>query len=45
MYLPMGGAVTAVRSLEDTNHTLNTLIIILAAVSASGIALAAASGR
>jgi two-component system sensor histidine kinase MprB len=32
------------RSLEDTDHTLNTLIIILAAVSAGGIALAAGLG-
>jgi two-component system sensor histidine kinase MprB len=42
--LPMGGAIQVARSLEDTNHTLNTLIIILAAVSAGGIALAAALG-
>jgi two-component system sensor histidine kinase MprB len=42
--LPMGGAVQLARSLEDTNHTLNTLVIILAAVSAGGIALAAALG-
>jgi two-component system, OmpR family, sensor histidine kinase MprB len=39
-----GGAIQVARSLEDTNHTLNTLIIILAAVSAGGIALAAALG-
>jgi two-component system sensor histidine kinase MprB len=39
-----GTAVQVARSLEDTNHTLNTLIIILAAVSAGGIALAAALG-
>jgi two-component system, OmpR family, sensor histidine kinase MprB len=39
-----GGAVQVARSLEDTNHTLNTLIFILAAVSAGGIALAAALG-
>ena len=42
--LPTGGAIQVARSLEDTNHTLNTLIIILAAVSAGGIALAAALG-
>jgi two-component system sensor histidine kinase MprB len=42
--LPGGTAVQVARSLEDTNHTLNTLIIILAAVSAGGIALAAALG-
>jgi two-component system, OmpR family, sensor histidine kinase MprB len=42
--LPQGGAIMLARSLEDTNHTLNTLIIILALVSAGGIALAAALG-
>jgi two-component system, OmpR family, sensor histidine kinase MprB len=42
--LATGGAIQVARSLEDTNHTLNTLIIILAAVSAGGIALAAALG-
>jgi two-component system sensor histidine kinase MprB len=42
--LPSGGAIQVARSLEDTDHTLNTLIIILAAVSAGGIALAAALG-
>lgn len=42
--LPMGGAIQVARSLEDTNHTLDTLILILAAVSAGGIALAAALG-
>ena len=42
--LSEGMAVQVARSLEDTNHTLNTLIIILAAVSAGGIALAAALG-
>ncbi|MGA8218388.1 MAG: HAMP domain-containing sensor histidine kinase [Solirubrobacterales bacterium] len=42
--LPMGGAIQVARSLEETNHTLNTLIIILAAVSAGGIALAAGLG-
>jgi two-component system sensor histidine kinase MprB len=42
--LPTGGAIQVARSLTDTNHTLNTLIIILAAVSAGGIALAAALG-
>jgi two-component system, OmpR family, sensor histidine kinase MprB len=42
--LPMGGAIQLARSLEDTDHTLNTLVIILAAVSAGGIALAAALG-
>jgi two-component system sensor histidine kinase MprB len=39
-----GAAIQVARSLEDTNHTLSTLIIILAAVSAGGIALAAALG-
>jgi two-component system sensor histidine kinase MprB len=39
-----GTAIQIARSLEDTNHTLNTLVIILAAVSAGGIALAAALG-
>jgi two-component system, OmpR family, sensor histidine kinase MprB len=42
--LATGGAIQVARSLEDTDHTLNTLIIILAAVSAGGIALAAALG-
>ncbi len=42
--LPSGGAIQVARSIEDTNHTLNTLIIILAAVGAGGIALAAALG-
>ncbi len=42
--LPEGGAIQVARSLEETDHTLNTLIIILAAVSAGGIALAAALG-
>jgi two-component system sensor histidine kinase MprB len=42
--LAMGGAIQVARSLEDTDHTLDTLIIILAAVSAGGIALAAALG-
>jgi two-component system, OmpR family, sensor histidine kinase MprB len=42
--LPTGGAIQVARSLEDTDHTLNTLIIILAAVSAGGIALAATLG-
>ncbi len=42
--LAAGGAIQVARSLEDTDHTLNTLIIILAAVSAGGIALAAALG-
>jgi two-component system sensor histidine kinase MprB len=42
--LPGGGAIQVARSLEDTQHTLNTLIIILAAVGAGGIALAAALG-
>jgi two-component system sensor histidine kinase MprB len=42
--LANGTAIQVARSLEDTNHTLNTLIIILAAVSAGGIALAAALG-
>ena len=39
-----GTAIQVARSLEDTNHTLNTLVLILAAVSAGGIALAAALG-
>ena len=39
-----GAAVQVARSLEDTNHTLNTLIIILALVSAGAVALAAALG-
>ena len=42
--LATGGAIQLARSLEDTDHTLDTLIIILAAVSAGGIALAAALG-
>jgi two-component system, OmpR family, sensor histidine kinase MprB len=42
--LATGGAIQLARSLEDTNHTLNTLVIILALVSAGGIALAAALG-
>jgi two-component system, OmpR family, sensor histidine kinase MprB len=43
--LPGGGAAIQVaRSLEDTEQTLNTLLIILAVVSAGGIALAAALG-
>jgi len=42
--LPEGGAIQLARSLEDTDHTLDTLIIILLAVSAGGIALAAALG-
>jgi len=39
-----GTAVQVARSLEDTNHTLNTLVIILAVVSAGGIAIAAGLG-
>jgi two-component system sensor histidine kinase MprB len=39
-----GTAIQVARSLEDTNDTLNTLILILAAVSAGGIVLAAALG-
>jgi two-component system sensor histidine kinase MprB len=42
--LASGGAIQLARSLEDTNHTLNTLILILALVSAGGIALAAGLG-
>jgi two-component system sensor histidine kinase MprB len=42
--LAEGGAIQVARSLEDTDHTLDTLILILAAVSAGGIALAAALG-
>jgi two-component system, OmpR family, sensor histidine kinase MprB len=42
--LANGGAIQVARSLADTNHTLNTLVIILAAVSVGGIALAAALG-
>jgi two-component system, OmpR family, sensor histidine kinase MprB len=39
-----GGAIQVARSLEDTEHTLDTLVIILAVVSAGGITLAAALG-
>ncbi|HEY1357127.1 MAG TPA: HAMP domain-containing sensor histidine kinase [Thermoleophilaceae bacterium] len=39
-----GAAIQVARSLEDTNQTLSTLVIILAAVSAGGIALAAGLG-
>ena len=39
-----GAAIQVARSLEDTNQTLDTLVLILAAVSAGGIALAAALG-
>ena len=39
-----GVALQVARSLEDTEDTLETLIIILALVSAGGIALAAALG-
>jgi two-component system sensor histidine kinase MprB len=42
--VPGGAAIQVARSLEDTNDTLNTLILILALVSAGGIALAAALG-
>jgi two-component system sensor histidine kinase MprB len=42
--LAAGGAIQVARSLEDTDHTLDTLIIILTAVSAGGIALAAGLG-
>jgi two-component system sensor histidine kinase MprB len=42
--LPDGTALMLAQSLEDTNHTLSTLVIILALVSAGGIALAAALG-
>jgi two-component system, OmpR family, sensor histidine kinase MprB len=42
--LSNGTAIQVARSLADTNHTLDTLVIILAAVSAGGIALAAALG-
>jgi two-component system sensor histidine kinase MprB len=42
--LPNGTALMLAQSLEDTNHTLSTLVIILALVSAGGIALAAALG-
>jgi two-component system, OmpR family, sensor histidine kinase MprB len=42
--LPTGGAIQLARSLADTEHTLDTLVIILALVSAGGIALAAALG-
>ena len=42
--LAAGGAIQVARSLEDTEHTLDTLVIILALVSAGGIALAAALG-
>jgi two-component system sensor histidine kinase MprB len=39
-----GSALMLAQSLEDTEQTLNTLVIILALVSAGGIALAAALG-
>jgi len=39
-----GIALQVARSLEDTEQTLETLIIILAVVSAGGVALAAALG-
>ena len=39
-----GGAIQVARSLEDTDHTLSTLVLILALVSAGGVALAAALG-
>jgi two-component system sensor histidine kinase MprB len=39
-----GTAIQVARSLEDTNQTLNTLVLILALVSAGGVALAAALG-
>ena len=42
--LPGGMALQVARSLEDTNQTLSTLVLILALVSAGGIALAAALG-
>jgi two-component system sensor histidine kinase MprB len=42
--LANGAAIQVARSLEQTNDTLNTLILILAAVSAGGIVLAAALG-
>jgi two-component system, OmpR family, sensor histidine kinase MprB len=42
--LATGAALQVARSLEDTNNTLSTLVVILAVVSAGGIALAAALG-
>jgi two-component system, OmpR family, sensor histidine kinase MprB len=42
--LPTGGAIQLARSLADTEQTLETLVLILALVSAGGIALAAALG-
>jgi two-component system sensor histidine kinase MprB len=42
--LATGGAIQLARSLEDTERTLDTLVVILALVSAGGIALAAALG-
>jgi two-component system, OmpR family, sensor histidine kinase MprB len=42
--LPAGGAIQLARSLADTEHTLDTLVLILALVSGGGIALAAALG-
>jgi two-component system sensor histidine kinase MprB len=39
-----GVAIQVARSLEDTHTTLNTLVVILALVSAGGIALGAALG-
>jgi two-component system sensor histidine kinase MprB len=42
--LPEGGAVQLASSLEGTEETLHTLLLILALVSAGGVALAAALG-
>jgi two-component system sensor histidine kinase MprB len=42
--LPEGGALQVGRSLEQTEDTLSTLVVILFLVSAGGIALAAALG-
>ena len=42
--LPEGGAIQLARSLEDTEETLDTLVLVLVLVSLGGIAAAAALG-
>jgi two-component system, OmpR family, sensor histidine kinase MprB len=42
--LPDGGAVQVAASLQDTEDTLSTLLLVLFLVSAGGVALAAALG-
>ena len=42
--LPEGGALQVARSLEQTEETLSTLVVVLFLVSAGGIGLAAALG-